>query len=178
MTKKTVILLCVWGMTVVICLVSLISPRYTSASEPAPTTYEVRSRLLMEAMDFVGVCFPSDAAIVWAEGLKRRSAAMQYSVMNSSLKDEYARQLDEVFPNWVTGASSPWVESYKITGTESPDEQHMLIELKFDTATSTGYAGSYSAKLTLEQRNCFWRISAIEADEGLYPYTGFTMPTA
>lgn len=47
--------------------------------------YEVRSRLLMEAMDRVGVCSPEEAAKVWAQGLQMRSAAMQYSVMDKAL---------------------------------------------------------------------------------------------
>ena len=39
--------------------------------------YEIRSRLLMEAMDYVGVCDPEKAVDVWAGGLMQRSAAMQ-----------------------------------------------------------------------------------------------------
>ena len=49
--------------------------------------YEVRNELLMQAMDNVGVCRPEDASTVWAEGLMKRSAAMQYSVMSAKLKE-------------------------------------------------------------------------------------------
>ncbi|MDF2865941.1 MAG: hypothetical protein K0R72_759 [Clostridia bacterium] len=64
--------------------------------------YEIRSDLLITAMDNLGVFKPEDAASIWSNGLKMRSAAMQYSVMNSKLKVEYKNQLEENFPNWVT----------------------------------------------------------------------------
>lgn len=134
---------------------------------------EVRSRLLMEAMNDVGACSPGDAAEVWASGLKKRSAALQYAVMDARLKTEYARQLESTAPNWVTGISSPWVDSYRIVRTECPDADSRVIEMLFSTATSTGPAGDYRAVLHLARDGCFWRITAISADEGLAPYTGF-----
>ena len=74
------------GMLAVLCLIILFinilglvfDYRYISvfaAAEDADT-YEVRSRLLMEAMEDIGVCSPEQAALVWAKGLKMRSAAL------------------------------------------------------------------------------------------------------
>lgn len=82
-------------------------PAESSAGNAGPDPYEIRSRLLMEAAGSVGVCAPQDAAHVWAEGLRERSAALQYAVMTKALQDEYAAQLETTFPNWVTGVSSP-----------------------------------------------------------------------
>lgn len=135
--------------------------------------YEVRSELLMTAMDSVGACSPKGAAQVWAKGLVQRSGALQYAAMNNALKREYARQLETCAPNWVTGISSPWVEGYEIIKVESPDENSRIIRLRFSTMSSTGPAGVYDAVLTLERDGDFWRISGISADEGLYPYTCF-----
>lgn len=135
--------------------------------------YEVRSQLLMSAMSRVGVCNPKEAAEVWASGLRERSAALQYSVMTAELKTEYARQLETNAPNWVTGVSSPWVQSFKIIKTESPTENLKIIELEFSTATSTGPAGNYKAVLDIAKENSFWRITKISIDDGLIPYTGF-----
>lgn len=135
--------------------------------------YEVRAGLLMRAMDSVGVCSPEAAAEVWAKGLRERSAALQYAVMNGALKREYARQLETCAPNWVTGMSSPWVEGYEIKKVESPDESHRIVRMRFSTASSTGPEGVYDAALTMERVGDFWRISGISADEGLYPYTCF-----
>lgn len=137
--------------------------------------YEVRSDLLITAMDNVGVCKPEDAANVWSNGLKARSAAMQYSVMTKKLKTQYTNQLEESSPNWVTGMSSPWVDSYKISETEKVDENCFVLRIKFSTKTSTGPAGDYNAKLTIIKENGFWRISDITMDNELYPYTGFLL---
>lgn len=135
--------------------------------------YEVRSRLLMQAMEEVGVCTPEKAAEVWAKGLITRNAAMQYSVMSEKLKEEYEKQLEENFPNWVTGVSSPWVENYEIVKTESTDKNTYIFHLRIFTKTSTGPAGEYKAILTVEYGNGFWRITKISADKELSVYTGF-----
>lgn len=134
--------------------------------------YEVRTRLLMDAMDRVGVCAPEAAAVVWADGLKSRSGAMQYSVMDSKLKKEYVKQLDQYNPNWVTGMSSPWIESYKITNQTQTGSDQYSIRLSFSTATSGGPAGDYNAALTVVKDGDFWRITKISADVGLHPYMG------
>lgn len=138
--------------------------------------FEVRSRLLMEATDYVGACSGADAADVWANGLELRSAAMQYAVMDAALKEEYARQLEQSAPNWVTGVSSPWVESYEITKAETLSDTVCRYTLRVSTLASTGPAGDYSAQLTVQKEGKYWRITRIQTDEGLYPYTRFKPP--
>lgn len=149
--------------------------RYISvfAAAKDANMYELRSRLLMQAMDDVGVCTPEEAALVWAKGLYMRSAALQYSVMSDELKKEYAQKLENNAPNWVTGVSSPWVESYKITGIETKNKDR-IIKLLFSTLASAGPAGDYMAMLTVSPEGGFWRIKRISADSGLYPYTGLS----
>ena len=93
--------------------------------------YQVRSKLLMQATDEIGACFAKSAAEVWASGLKDRSAALQYSVMTEELKYEYAKQLEKSFPNWVTGVSSPWVESYKFNKFERFGDNKYVYEICF-----------------------------------------------
>jgi len=145
------------------------------ASAAEINKFEVRSQLLTEAMKQVGVCTPEEAATVWANGLKMRSAALQYSVMTGELKKIYAQQLEKNAPNWVTGMSSPWVQSYKILKVEDTGNDTYTVELVFSTMTSTGPAGDYKAVLSLVREGSFWRIKKISMDEGLFPYTGFSM---
>lgn len=154
---------------------SLLNCKYISvfAAIEEVNTYEVRSELLMEAMSAVGVCSPEEAVEVWASGLKLRSAALQYAVMSKELKDEYAKQLDESAPNWATGISSPWVDSYKIVSAQKQSAEICVFELEFSLATSTGPAGDYSATLTVKKEGDFFRIVKIKAPEALYPYTRF-----
>ncbi len=142
-------------------------------AQPQPNDFEVRSRLLMEATDFVGICCSEDTALTWAEGLRVRSAALQYAVMSAPLKDEYARQLNDTAPNWVTGVSSPFVSGYQITNTEAISKTLQRITLRFSLATSVGTAGEASAVLDIAQEGSFWRIVHIDADEALFPYTRF-----
>lgn len=145
-----------------------------AVAQPQPSgDFEVRSRLLMEAMNFVGTLSPEDAVLTWAEGLRLRSAALQYAVMSAPLKDEYARQLNETAPNWVTGVSSPFVSGYRITNTEAVSKTLQRIMLRFSLATSVGTAGEASAVLDIAQEGNFWRIVNIDADEALFPYTRF-----
>ena len=135
--------------------------------------YQVRSELLMDAMNEVGVCSPEGAAEVWAKGLRRRSAALQYSVMSTELKEDYASQLEDSAPNWVAGQSSPWIQSFEIVSAEQSGEGLYVIELVFSTMTSTGPAGEHRAVLTIARDGDFWRITKISAEPELYPYTRY-----
>ena len=134
--------------------------------------YEMRSKLLMQAMDYVGACEPQKTVNVWAEGLIKRSAAMQYAVMSEKLKKEYAQRLEKKAPNWVTGISSPWVNDYAVVKTQNPDSDTYLFELRVFTMTSTGPDGEYKTTLTVAREGDFWRITGISADQGLDAYMG------
>lgn len=135
--------------------------------------YQVRSQLLIEAMNEVGVCNAQQVIHVWMQGLIKRSAALQYSVMSEKLKHQYAAQLEESAPNWVTGISSPWVDSYKIVKVQHNRRNAYVVKLEIATATSTGPAGSYNAMLTIERKGEFWQITKLSFDPELYVYTRF-----
>lgn len=138
-----------------------------------PDKYEIRSRLLMDATDEVGACSPEQAARVWADGLKGRSAALQYAVMTKALKTEYAMQLEKTFPNWVTGMSSPWVDSYEIVKADQTDADTWKVVILFHLKTSTGPAGDYFAYLDVIKDGGYWRIIKVATDRELSAYTGF-----
>lgn len=135
--------------------------------------YEIQSNLLKEAMKEVGVSTPLKAADVWAEGLKKRSAALQYAVMSNKLKIEYEEKLKETAPNWVTGISSPWINNYKIVSTKEINPKKYEVEMLFSTMTSAGPFSDYNAVLTIQQFGDFWRITGISTEKELDTYTGF-----
>lgn len=135
--------------------------------------YEVRTELLLSAIDHVGVCTPQAAIQVWVDGMKSRNGAMQYSVMDEKLKKEYLKQLEQYNQYWVTGVSSPWIESYQIINQTQLGNEQYLFQLTLSTATSTGFAGAYKAQVTVNRNDGFWQITKITADNGLYPYMGF-----
>jgi hypothetical protein len=132
---------------------------------------QVKTTMLMGTLHYVGVSSPEDAAQVWAQGLKLRNAAMQYSVMTQTLKEQYAKQWEETAPGWVTGVSSPWISSYEVISEQTNNESYTAL-LQFETETSTGTADTYEAELTIVPEDNFWRISNITIDKGLYPYAG------
>jgi len=152
-------------------IVSSVDIKYI-ATALSVNKYEIQSKLLIEAMDNIGVCNPEDATKIWSNGLKIRSAAIQYSVMTSKLKTQYKADVDKNFPNWVTGTSSPWVDSYKITEFIEESDNTYTFHVTFTTKTSTGTVGDYKAILTIVKQQNFWRISNISMDKELYTYTG------
>ncbi len=141
--------------------------------EAAERDDAIKARLLMKAMDDVGVCRPEQAVDVWIQGLIKRSAAMQYAVMDDNLRKEYAASLEKTAPNWVTGTSSPWVSGYAIGRVTETAQGQQLYTISVMTETSTGPAGEYLAVLALWQDGDFWRIGGISADDGLSAFTGF-----
>lgn len=156
-----------------------LAPLAEAASVPPEITpqpgqvdpYKTRSELLMDAANYTGVFTPEQAVEVWAKGLERRSAAMQYTVMTEKLKKKYAGRLDALRSNWVTGMSSPSVQGYTITEANRTDDAHVEIGLKIETSATYSPSEFYGAKLWLVREGEFWRIERIWTDKGLYPYT-------
>lgn len=139
--------------------------------------YKTRSELLMDATKYTGVNSPEAVAEVWATGLKDRSAALQYTVMTAKLQKEYAEQLDELRSNWVTGVSSPWVQSFSITDVTKTDDLHVKLKLKVEVVATKTPSQYYYAKLWLIREGDFWRIERIWTDDELYTYTLFKTNT-
>ena len=133
--------------------------------------YKTRSELLKDATNFTGVFTPEQATEVWANGLIRRSAAMQYTVMTEQLKKKYAEHLDALRSNWVTGMSSPSVQGYTINTKDETDQTHAKISLTIETGAAYSPSEFYDATLWLVREGEFWRIECIWADNRLYPYT-------
>lgn len=160
-----------WLLTAVVVLAL-----YGCAMRPdavMETDDAVKVRLLMEAMDDVGICSPEQAVDVWVRGMTERSAAMQYAVMDDSLRRDYAKSLEKTAPNWVTGISSPWVCGYGVGQVVETAQGHQLYTVSVMTKTSDGPAEEYLAVLALHEKDGFWRIGGICADDGLAVYTGF-----
>lgn len=138
---------------------------------------EINHELLLEAVEPLGVCTPIETAQIWASGLKSRNAALQYSVMTNELKEKYKIDLKKNFPNWVTGVSSPWIDSYSILSVKNTSFGIYIVEVLFYFSTSEGHYGSSKAFLNISSKNFFYKINKISMENFLYPYTGFTLTT-
>lgn len=148
---------------------------YINVNDGYVSRYLTQSNLLKDAMNYVGVDTPDKAVNVWSEGLKQRSAAMQYSVMTKELKDIYAKDLEQSSPNWVTGISSPWVEGYEIINKEKSNINSQTFHIKYSTATSAGEFEPFYVTLKIVKDADFWRISEVNGDESSTVYTGFVL---
>ena len=159
--------------TMAICLLLLsgISSTAIPVGASPIDIYKTRSELLMEATNHTGVFTPEEAASVWATGLYKRSAALQYTVMTESLKKQYANSLDKWGSNWVTGQSSPSVMSFTITNVTKPDETHAKVNLKFEVGSPSTASKFHDATLWLVRESEFWRIERIWTDQVLSAYT-------
>ena len=163
--------ICLLLMTAsVLLLVGIIAPQ----AMPAAAAYndlQVKAAVLTAALDEVGVCSPRDAVLLWAKGIKLRSAALQYAVLSGPLKERYSKAWEQTAPGWVTGVSSPWISKYEINSEHQKDGVS-TYEIVFTAETSTGTAGTYAASITVETDRGFWRITCIKTDDALRVYTG------
>lgn len=95
-------------------------------------------------------------AKAWAEAFKKRDGKAQYALYTGAYQkkvyDEYAAL------NWVTGTSSPWVESYttKLTAGGA------AVTVKY--ATSTGPAGAYTVQLKYGKEGGKLKIGAVSEE--------------
>jgi hypothetical protein len=94
-----------------------------------------------------------DVAEAWAEAVKARDGKAQYALMTKALQAMVHDEFTGL--NWVTGTSSPWVESYTV------EEDESGVRVIFAYATSTGPSGSYYQDLTFETEDGALKISAI-----------------
>lgn len=138
----------------------------------APDRYEVRARLLMQAMDSVGPATAQDAASLWATGLEKRSAALQYAALDAALRKEYAAAWEKTAPNWVTGVSSPWIGGFTIGKMDDAAPDRPAFALRFFTYTSAGAFKTYDATVVTAREGGFWRVVSISADKDLDAYMG------
>ncbi|MGE5629463.1 MAG: hypothetical protein ACM3TR_00025 [Caulobacteraceae bacterium] len=103
---------------------------------------------------------PYAAAKSWAEGVKTRNGALQYAVMSPDLRSEYYSEFAGL--GWVTGVSSPWVESYEIREVYRKDNDIYRFEVVFTYTDSTKSRITAREYVTAGNFNGSWFITAIE----------------
>lgn len=92
---------------------------------------------------------PKEAADTWARGVKTRNGALQYTVMSPDLRKNYLSDFENW--NWVTGASSPWVDNYEIRSKEEQADGFYVFEIRFNMISSVGSEGSSITQITVGQ---------------------------
>ncbi|PWK15700.1 copper amine oxidase N-terminal domain-containing protein [Tumebacillus permanentifrigoris] len=110
---------------------------------------------------------PEVAAQTWAHGVKERNGAEQYAVLSPELrakmKDEFAQAY------WVTGTSSPAVESYQLTHEKRIDDNTYTYNIEFSYATSTGPAGQEVRAVTVKREGTHWFLTQLGGEPTTQP---------
>lgn len=94
---------------------------------------------------------------LWAKAVQMRSGALQYALFTEQAKLG-AKQSFESF-HWVTGASSPWVEGYRIVS--GPETAKDKYEVEFELMTSTGKYGTDRAVVGVAKVGNQWFIQSV-----------------
>ncbi|NMA65821.1 MAG: copper amine oxidase N-terminal domain-containing protein [Clostridiaceae bacterium] len=118
---------------------------------------DMRIQLLEQALA------PKDALSAvtsWAEGVKTMNGALEFAVMSPALREENYAYFAEL--NWVTGTSSPWIESYEITEVANINDEILRYEVIFNYTDSTGYEFSERKFITVKKFEDNWFVSSIE----------------
>lgn len=92
-------------------------------------------------------------ACQWAQAAQSRDGHAQYNLLDSKLQAEAYDGY--VSSDWVTGASSPWVDSYTVKATDTG----AVITYKW--ASSTGPDGVSSTALTIVNENSALKIGGM-----------------
>jgi hypothetical protein len=123
----------------------VMNPVKPAVSQPIRTPEQQRMYLLEYAL------VPQtarEAALSWAKAVKTRNGALQFAILAPELRGKM--QADYVQQNWVTGASSPWVQSYKITR-QVQQGGSWEFEIQYQMMTSGGSAGTQSDRIRVYQ---------------------------
>lgn len=123
---------------------------------------EGRVSLFEEFAEYYDAKNPEEVAELWARGVKTRNGVFQYAAFNKTLKEKFKELLDER-ESWVTGFSSPWVESYNMTK-EKVNESTFKYNLVFKAVTSASDSYTWHATLIVSKENSKWRIIDIQKD--------------
>lgn len=119
--------------------------------------------LFQKSIGEFGALTSEDAALLWGKGVQERNGALQYAVMSDELKAAYKEHLDKNYPAWVTGVSSPWVESFEVIESKDVSKGEREVVMQFALATSAGSEGKHLAKLAVIKEGDFWAINNVVA---------------
>lgn len=93
----------------------------------------------------------------WAAAVQKRDGKAQYGLMSAQLQKKVQDDYQE--RNWVTGQSSPWVDSFTVKPGDS------TAKITYTYITSEGFAGYYEQTLSFSRENGKPVISGITNPE-------------
>lgn len=97
-----------------------------------------------------------EAVTMYAEAVKMRNGAVQYGLLSDELREDKYNEFKEL--GFVTGTSSPWVDSYEIS--DIGDNSYQIV---FNLKTSVPSDSiTVTENVKLIQDGQYWKITSIE----------------
>lgn len=121
-----------------------------------------RIKLFEKFVEYYEPKTPDEAAELWAKGVKERNGVFQYAAFNKGLREQFKKKAEE-HGSWVTGFSSPWVESYKVVK-KKVNESTFEYNIVFKAVTSAPETYNWNATLMIGKEDDKWRIIDIKKD--------------
>lgn len=128
------------------------APKNDQASKSAATAMKAPQADLL-------LTHPVQAAELYAFGLQKRNAHIQYAVFTDSLK----KKMENTFENlkWVTGSSSAWITSWEIIREAKLSSTRHSVELKLNIATLSGPSTPATLKIIVVKAGSSWLVDAV-----------------
>lgn len=106
--------------------------------------------------DFYSPLSSEDAAKMYAEAVKTRNGAVQYGLLSDELREVKYSEFSEL--SFVTGVSSPWVDSYEI---EEVSDNTFKIEFTLKTSVPNDLIKE-TVNITVGEFGPYWKIISME----------------
>lgn len=124
---------------------------------PEAQSLERQVELLQKA---IAPATPQDAVKQFAEAIKTRNGAWQYALLTPEMQLQKKETFTEM--GWVTGVSSPWVDSYDIDEGKQKSINEWQFDVSFVYATSTDKSEPEVEQISVVKINDHWYISKLE----------------
>ncbi len=109
-----------------------------------------------QIVDFSSPSSGKAAVEMYAEAAKNRNGAIQYALLSDEVRENKYGDLSGLY--FVTGVSSPWIDSYEIS---EVNENDYIIEFTLKTSVPTDFIKE-SFKISVDEKYEYWEITSIE----------------
>ena len=151
-------------------VVTITASKREPNSEQTDACTDRRVQLLQDALAPISA---ENAVQSWAKFVQTRNGAAQFALLSPALRAQTAAAYKEV--NWVTGVSSPYVSSYRITPVKRSNDGRAVYDVSFALQTSSGSAGGGTVEVTVGTKAERWLITGLRLKEGSNQLVGIVI---
>ena len=136
---------------------------FTSSAAAVPSSQEEllknQIKLFQEAIDYLKISTPQEAARLWAEAKRTRNGVLQYRAACSNLRKQLINSWGSPENNiWVIGVSSPWITSFELSEPIHINKDSCMIFVTYNMASSSGQEKPERSQIKLIRSGGQWCI--------------------